>query len=150
MKRTSTIIDMKRTSTLDGRTTYKPVRVAGGDITPEEAGQLAPPPIATEQLVGTHLDRAKGFALRTLLLGVVTGVTMWIVVGGLIEKHPLLSLAAGAYFFGGFLLVLGGAFILDAILSPSGVALYNARRFWNYIDEEQAERHDRMRRWLDD
>ena len=148
-KRKSTIIELKPVSSLDnphGPNTGKslvPVRTPEpGGIVEQEAGPLAAAtqytPI-TEQLAGDYTSRAVGFSIKTWQLSAVVGVAVWLaarILGG----HPLLSLASILWLVTGFGLVWAGAFVLDLLLSPSGVALYNARRMWNHLDREQAER----------
>jgi hypothetical protein len=54
---------------------------------------------------------------------------------------PLFSIRAILILLAGAGLVWLGAFALDLLLSPAGVALYNSRRLWNHLDREQTERH---------
>lgn len=100
------------------------------------------PPVempATSHTTGTHTDRALAFSLRTFQLSAFAGVATWL-VGSWGFELPLVSLAAFAVLSVGFCAVWLAAFVLDALASPEGVALYNARQFWRYLEREQRER----------
>jgi len=137
------ITNVKPVSTLDGRTTYKPVRRQQTEIlTPDEV-QL-PAQAVTEQIIGTPVDRAWAFNIRTASLAIVIGLAMWIIGGGVIAHFPLFSLAAIAFLVIGFVAVWLVAFLVDARHSPAGLALYNSREYWRFLKREQDERHRRM------
>ena len=147
MKRRTSIVTVKPVSTLpDGRAgqtgSYKVVRQPDAPLMPPE--QMLPIQPVTEQIIGSPVNRAMAFNIRTLSLSVVIGLALWLIGGGLIARFPLFSLAAIAFFVGGFLVVWLVAFWLDAQNSPAGIARYNARRFWDYLEREQDERHRRM------
>ena len=71
-------------------------------------------------------------------------LALWL-ASRILAGYPLLSLGAVLWLVTGFGLVWAGAFVLDLLLSPSGVALYHARRMWNHLDREQKERFDYWR-----
>ena len=139
----SEIMDLQPVKRADGGVTYIPTRREHGALTEIDARPLAAAtqyqPI-TEELAGSYKNRAIGFSIKTWQLSAVVGFVAWLVGGKLLMDHPLLSLGALAWLITGFGLVWAGAFVLDLFLSPSGVAWYSARRMWNHLDREQAER----------
>jgi len=143
----STIVQMKPIRRADGGVTYIPQRQQGpdaGQLMELDPMQLAQQQSASqpvqERLTGDYKSRAVGFSIKTWQLSAIFGAAMWL-LARLAGGFPLLSIKALLVMLLGFGLVWLAAFLADLLLSPAGVAWYNARRLWNHLDKEQAERH---------
>jgi hypothetical protein len=80
----------------------------------------------------TAVDRAKGFAIETHQLSVVAGVLAVLVfVAGL--GHPFWSLSTLTTFFVWYSLVWLAAWLFHRVISPEGLAFFNALMMWRYI-----------------
>lgn len=149
-KHKSDIIEMKAVHRADGGVMYQPVRNRQADpaeLTVVDAAALAEQQARAqpvqERLTGSYRDRAIGFSIKTWQISALVGVGLWL-LARVAADVPLLSIKAILILLAGAGVVWGIAFALDLLISPAGVALYNARRLWNHIDREQAERHRRF------
>lgn len=141
------VVPDRITTLPDGRGTYRVVRGQRND-----AGPMLPqangfrPMQTSEMITGTPLNRAAAFNVKTLPIAVVFGVAFWVIGGGLMARYPLLSLSAIAFLIAGFVLVWFAAWLIDALMSPSGIALLDALHFHRYVDREQEARLEQMRK----
>lgn len=101
-----------------------------------------------QQAVVTHtsaVDRAKGHALSTSILGAVLGV---LVVLGLwaLRGYPFLSFWLLVAFWVTFAVVWAGSWFWTQLLSAEGVSFFEAHRKWRVIEREQEERWEAYHR----
>lgn len=98
-------------------------------------------PNATQhvELRTSAVDRAKGHALSTSILGIVLGV---LAVLGLwaLRGEPYLSFWLFIVFWLTFAAVWAGSWFWAQLVSPEGVSLFEAWRKWNVVEREQSER----------
>ena len=133
---------------------------APGDRQPVRAYPLPVPmdapeimPAATTQAIvrGDYRDRAAAFNRKTLALA--TTVAAGSAIVGIVGfSVPILSLGVLAWTMGGFLATWLAAYVVDAIVSPEGTALFSSWRAWRWLDREQAHRHyvEERSRWPED
>ena len=110
-------------------------------------------PAATTQAIvrGDYRDRAAAFNRKTLALA--TTVAAGSAIVGIVGfSVPVLSLGVLAWTMGGFLATWLAAYVVDAIVSPEGTALFSSWRAWRWLDREQAHRHyvEERSRWPED
>ncbi len=153
MNQDQKIVTMKPILRRDGGVTYIPVRAeeesTAGELAPMNPATLAERQSAAqpvqEHLRGDYTSRAIGFSIKTWQIALLAGLGMWLLarVGAGV---PLFSIKAMLWLLAGASVVWMGAFALDLLLSPAGVAWYNSRRQWNHLDREQKERFDYWRK----
>lgn len=90
--------------------------------------------IMTVDMRTSAVDRAKGFAIETHQLSVVTGI-LAVVVAVVGFGHPFLALGTLWTFFVWYTIVWLAAWVIHRILTPEFIALYNARMSWRYLDK---------------
>jgi hypothetical protein len=104
-------------------------------------------PHATQhiELRTSAVDRAKGHAISTSILGAVLGVlavlAMWALQG-----YPFLSFWLLIVFWCVFAAVWAGSWFWTQLLSAEGVSFFEAHRKWRVIEREQEERWNHYRR----
>lgn len=111
--------------------------------TPQEL-MVAPSVQQVVRMETTHVDRAKGFALRTLILSVVVGV-LAVIVAVVMFKEPLIFAVVITYFFTAFAAIWLVAYLWDLATSPDGTALYQVFGGLRMLRREQDFRHERIR-----
>lgn len=114
---------------------YEPVLPA--EVLPPAAQTLV-------EVSGSHADRARGFQIVSVPLALGVGVGS-LIVGIVGWQVPVISVAALAWLWGGFLLTWLAAWVVHNLFSPDGIALLHTLMGWQYLKAEQRERHRRYR-----
>ena len=86
-------------------------------------------------------DAAIGFSIKTWQLGLAACFALFglrLAIGA-----PVTIASASVLLFFGFAGAWLIAFVVDAILSPDGIALYHSAAGWRYLRREQQHRHDK-------
>jgi hypothetical protein len=126
---------------------YAPGEARGEIVRYEPAlpAEALPPAAQTRaEVSGSHVDRARGFQIASvpLALGVGVGSLILGIVGW---QVPVLSVAALAWLWGGFLLTWLAAWVVHNLFSADGIGLVHTLMGWQYLKAEQRERHRRYR-----
>lgn len=118
-------------------------------ILPPEAPMVQPASMIESRVHGSYQDRARGFNLVALPLAGGVGVGS-LIVGLVGFSVPIVSVAALAWLWSGFLLTWLIAWGLHLLFSPDGVSLLHTASLWGYLRREQAERWAFYHRQFDD
>ncbi len=126
-----------------------PVRKVGKvQVLPPEPVAVQPASLTQGAVSGSHLDRAKSFNLVALPLAGGVGVGS-LIVGLVGFSVPIMSVAALAWLWSGFLLTWLIAWGLHLLFSADGVSLLHTVNQWDYLKREQRERWRYYNRQLD-
>lgn len=89
--------------------------------------------IMAVNMTTTAVDRAQGFTIETHQLSLVTGV-LAVIVAVVGFGHPFLALGTLWTFFIWYTLIWFLAWLFHRIVSPEGLAFFNAIMTWRYIN----------------
>jgi hypothetical protein len=117
---------------------------ARAEIVPDLPAVRFPSPPTTILPRSTYTDRAKGFSIATGPLAAATGFVV-LLIGIVAFGVPVLSVAALLLAFGGFCAAWLVAYLAHILISPDGALFAHVILTWQYLREEQRERHQRYR-----
>ncbi|TXH52433.1 MAG: hypothetical protein E6Q97_15920 [Desulfurellales bacterium] len=81
----------------------------------------------------SYRDRAEGFSIETHQLSMVTGL-LAVLVAVVGFGHPFLALSTLWTFGVWYTIVWLGAWLFHRIISPEGLAFFNAVMMWRYVN----------------
>ena len=96
---------------------------------------------SSSHVEGGYEDRARGFAIATWQLSVVTGAGM--AIAALVLGGSFSFVALTGWFFAGFCLVWLASFILHTFVSAEGSEFLSTVFLWRFLFAEQRHRHNR-------
>jgi hypothetical protein len=114
--------------------------------TPAQAHELQPAQSVGQivTMATSHVDRAKGFGIKTAsLAAVIGGLAVIVAVVGF--RVPLLSLPILLWFGTGFGIVWLAAYLWSEAASPDGVTLFQVFGGLRLVRHEQKFRHEYIR-----
>lgn len=142
MKRRVSYEEQKARELVRQRENFVPPAPRRAELTPLPPSQtvLDVQHTATQEVIvhTSVLDRAKGYQLIITPLALALGVMAVII--SLVFENALFSFATFCFFWITFVAAWLAGWIVTAMATPEFVSWYSAKRQWDIIEREQAER----------